>query len=179
MDDGLKQRLVGAIVLLALAVIFLPVVFDREPMEPIDPQSQIPPPPEINVVEIPEPEAPESAEEPPVLEEVAEPEPPSDPPDVAVKPPAPEPQAPASAGEGKSWVLQVASFRSDKHASDMSVRLKELGFPAYTRKVSYKNGDITRVYIGPKLERSALQDAKTVIDRELKVDSIILAFTPG
>ncbi|WP_163834482.1 SPOR domain-containing protein [Spartinivicinus ruber] len=30
MDDGLKQRLVGAIVLVALAVIFLPQLFDQE-----------------------------------------------------------------------------------------------------------------------------------------------------
>lgn len=43
MDDGLKQRIVGALVLLALLVIFLPVLFDRNRVEPVDRSSQIPP----------------------------------------------------------------------------------------------------------------------------------------
>ncbi|MEY4590562.1 MAG: hypothetical protein RL497_2638 [Pseudomonadota bacterium] len=43
MDDGLKQRIVGALVLLALLVIFLPVLFDRNRVEPVDRTSQIPP----------------------------------------------------------------------------------------------------------------------------------------
>jgi DedD protein len=43
MDDGLKQRIVGALVLLALLVIFLPVLFDRNRVEPVDQASQIPP----------------------------------------------------------------------------------------------------------------------------------------
>lgn len=42
MDDGLKQRIVGALVLLALLVIFLPVLFDRNRVEPVDRASQIP-----------------------------------------------------------------------------------------------------------------------------------------
>jgi DedD protein len=44
MDDGLKQRIVGALVLLALLVIFLPVLFDRNRVEPVDRTSQIPTP---------------------------------------------------------------------------------------------------------------------------------------
>ncbi|HEY6527832.1 MAG TPA: SPOR domain-containing protein [Cellvibrionaceae bacterium] len=62
MDDGLKQRIVGALVLLALLVIFLPVLFDRNRVEPVDPTSQIPP--SINV-----PAAPINA---PVVPSVAE-----------------------------------------------------------------------------------------------------------
>jgi DedD protein len=47
LDDRLKQRLVGALVLVVLAIIFLPVLFDREPIEPLDTQTQIPPAPKM------------------------------------------------------------------------------------------------------------------------------------
>lgn len=46
MDDGLKQRLVGAIVLVALAVIFIPQLFDKEtPYQVV--KEPIPPPPSV------------------------------------------------------------------------------------------------------------------------------------
>lgn len=47
MNDGLKQRIIGAVVLLALAVIFLPVIFDKERIAPVDRQSQVPEMPPI------------------------------------------------------------------------------------------------------------------------------------
>ena len=37
MDDGLNSSALGALVLLALLVIFLPVLFDRNRVEPVDP----------------------------------------------------------------------------------------------------------------------------------------------
>ena len=49
MDDGLKQRIIGAIVLLALAVIFIPLIFDREKISPVDKRSFIPPVPHIDL----------------------------------------------------------------------------------------------------------------------------------
>lgn len=42
MNDGLKQRIIGAVVLLALAVIFVPVIFDKERITPVDRNTQIP-----------------------------------------------------------------------------------------------------------------------------------------
>lgn len=42
MNDGLKQRIIGAAVLLALAVIFVPVIFDKERITPVDRNTQIP-----------------------------------------------------------------------------------------------------------------------------------------
>ncbi len=172
MDDSLKQRLVGAVVLLALAVIFVPVLFDRERLEPIDSRTRIPPAPEIPPLDIPEPATPEWVEAVPEPEiaVVAEE-------DIVVQSLA---QAPAAVqGDERAWVLQVASFRSDQHAGALKSTLEGLGYPAYTRKVSYKNGDITRVFVGPKLNKTALREAKVTIDRDLKVESILMAFTPG
>ena len=51
MDDGLKQRLIGAVVLIAIAVIFLPSFFSGERGRRLDTRTQIPPEPEMKVVE--------------------------------------------------------------------------------------------------------------------------------
>ena len=51
MDDGLKQRLIGAVVFIAIAVIFLPSFFSGERGRRLDTRTQIPPEPEMKVVE--------------------------------------------------------------------------------------------------------------------------------
>ncbi|ATB63914.1 SPOR domain-containing protein [Pseudomonas mosselii] len=107
LDKGMKQRMVGALVLVALAVIFLPMLFTREdelrqvrveapeaPAMPSLPQVQVEP------VQVPEPQAlPEQNEQPPVVvdESTAPVTAPSQPiaPVVTVAPPAqPKPQTP-------------------------------------------------------------------------------------
>lgn len=62
MDDGLKQRLVGAIVLVAIAVLFLPSLFDRDSRRTVDLGSEIPPEPAVTtrMLEVGEPEPPEN-----------------------------------------------------------------------------------------------------------------------
>lgn len=172
LDDGLKQRLVGAIALLALAVIFLPVLFDREPIVPVDRASQIPPPPEIVTVEVAEPVQPEVTDLAPEPQAMFEP----DEDDRAL--PEPEPAGLQASGVPKSWVLQVASFRDQAHAERLRKKLLDAGFSAYTRKASYKNGSIFRVYVGPKLDKSALAAEKARIDRQFELDALMLEFKP-
>jgi DedD protein len=107
LDKGMKQRMVGALVLVALAVIFLPMLFTREdemrqvrveapeaPAMPSLPQVQVEP------VQVPEPQPlPEQNEQPPVVvnESTAPVTTPSQPiaPVTVVTPPAqPKPQTP-------------------------------------------------------------------------------------
>ncbi|MBQ0713047.1 MAG: SPOR domain-containing protein [Porticoccus sp.] len=60
MGENLKQRFVGALVLIALAVIIIPLMFDFSSSREVDTQSQIPPRPEIKPVIVPEPVRPEN-----------------------------------------------------------------------------------------------------------------------
>lgn len=172
LDDGLKQRLVGAIALLALAVIFLPVLFDRDPIVPVDQQSQIPPPPEIVTVEMEQPIQPQVIDAAPEPEEMFEPD------EQSLAEPQLEPPGLDSSGVPKSWVLQVASFREESHAVRLREQLLAKGFAAYSRKAAYKNGAIYRVYVGPKLDKSALQRVKEEVDAQFKLESMILEFKP-
>lgn len=172
LNDGLKQRLIGAIVLLALAVIFLPVLFDRERIEPVDKTSQIPAPPEIVTVNIADPVPPETVGTAPPPDQMYVPD--------EEKPVELVPEQPGldATGVPKSWVLQIASYRVDAHAERMRDRLVEEGFSAYTRQSQFEDDTIVRVYVGPKLDKSTLIDAKETIDQSFQVESILLEFKP-
>jgi DedD protein len=130
LDSAYKQRMVGALVLVALAVIFLPMLFSRQDEQrqvvveaPAAPQAPTVPQVQVEPVVVPEPQA--LPQEPvPTDEEVAEQQAPSMPvqpiapvtkpapaaPAVAAKPaapaPAPKPVAPQPAAPGKPDVGQ-------------------------------------------------------------------------
>jgi DedD protein len=95
MDQMLKQRLIGAIVIISLAVIFIPMILEG-PDDALSPRTQdMPPPPTIDYqteVELPVPaettEASEAAAPVVTEQEVAAiPEPPTAQPEPTVKPP--------------------------------------------------------------------------------------------
>ena len=169
-DDGLKQRLIGAVVLLALAVIFIPVLFDRDKIEPIDQTTQIPPPPDIEPLTIPEP-TPEPVEEAAVAPKTM-----FAPDEKQVQDLEDEPIAQQPSGEPKAWVLQVASYRFSTHAAEMRKQLSDMGYATYTREVPFKGGQLTRVYIGPKIDKSKLLEAKKRVDAKFDVDTLLLQF---
>ncbi|MFV8781946.1 SPOR domain-containing protein [Microbulbifer sp. SA54] len=88
LNDGVKQRIVGALVLAALAVIFLPSLFDREGTRYIDVTSKIPPAPAIQPITIAEPAPVKDVAPAPPVNEVFQPE-------FAEQPgPAPDPAEP-------------------------------------------------------------------------------------
>lgn len=172
LDDGLKQRLIGAVILLALGVIFIPVLFDRDPIKPVDRETQIPPEPEIVTIEIQEPEPPPQTELAPPPEQMYQPQ--------NMTEASAEVEAPGLTEQGvpKSWVLQVGSFASQDAAEALRKALAAQDYAAYTRQVSLDAKTVTRVLVGPKLDKAALLQDKEKIDQEHDVSSILLEFTP-
>lgn len=105
LDSAYKQRMVGALVLVALAVIFLPMLFSRQDEQrqvtveaPAAPQAPVMPQVQVEPVVVPEPQALPEEEPVPTDAEIAEQQAPSAPiqPSVPVVKPAPAP-APAPA----------------------------------------------------------------------------------
>ncbi|RDI00909.1 DedD protein [Pseudomonas fluorescens] len=107
LDKAYKQRMVGALVLVALAVIFLPMLFSRQDEQrqvtvdaPAAPQAPSVPPVQVEPVAVPEPQPQALPQEPvPSDEELAEQSAPSMP--IA---PAPAPATPAPAAPNKPSV---------------------------------------------------------------------------
>lgn len=204
MDDGLKQRLIGAFVLLALAVIFIPVLFDRERMEPVDTRTQIPAAPHIEpvVIETPVPTATVEVVDAVPLMEKTELEKAGEkatknsaakkkvrkketvmeqtyvPDDSVEESREPEPIGVDENGVTKGWVLQVASFKAAEHATAFRDTLIKADYSAYTRTVNTSKGEMTRVYVGPKIEKSILLKQQKDIEKKFKVDTLLLKFKP-
>lgn len=168
MDDGLKQRIIGAFVLIALIVIFVPVLFDEDRLTPLDKTTRIPLEPVLHTIDIPEPEVPPNTE---VVEEAKEAFIPDE-----TKPQAMVVEEPGLNEKGlpKAWVLQLASFDEKERAIALRDNLLKDGYDAYVREVDTSKGLKTRVYVGPKLDKSALLTEKQGIDEKYKLSSIIL-----
>ncbi len=197
MDPIIKQRLVGTLVLLALGVVFWPIIFVEAPppqlvvMEPMDPR------PEIDTSPIPLPVSPEAeiAAALPELPDETEAEQAADTATVVedaaslatvpsaseLDPPSPREQAPEtpvldSEGLGVAWVLQVATVSSASRAETLRVELGEKGYKAFIKPIT-RNGDtLYRVQVGPKVEREKLEPIRSAVDRELGVESAILRY---
>ncbi len=219
MKDSLKQRLVGALILIALAVVFWPIIFVPPSDTPAASDARIPAPPQVDRSPLPLPSADglrpgARVETPPADEELlteagqledditevavsdAEPESAADPetevaeatPEPQPQQPQPQPQQPRSEAPVKptldaqglpiAWILQVASVSSEEKAEALRKRLIGMELEAYSKRVSSNGKQLYRVYVGPKVERARLEQVKTTVDRELKVNSLITRYLP-
>lgn len=195
LDRRLKQRIVGAAVLLALLVVFLPMLFQREDeRRPV--QVEAPPMPAMPTV-APAPTEPVAVPEPQAAEIPAEPAPaapaavsaPPIPAIAAVSPPQAAPAAvaavaaePAPAAPSRldtdglpvSWTVQLASLSSRARAEELQNRLRKQGFTAYIRTVE----GMSRVFVGPLIERGEADSVSAQIGRQYKLSPIVVRFQP-
>lgn len=190
MNDGLKQRLVGAVVLVALAVIFVPSLLREQQAEPVDTRTQIPERPEIEPLTFEVPQQPENIEPAPAPETMFVPDDQNQPvrddlelgPEVqeqAEQPRASEENPEPEEEQGvQAWVVQVASFSKLETANKLRNRLQEQSYKAYVRSVEIGSGMVSRVYIGPKLDRAEAESIKSAVDQSLRVDALVLKFQP-
>ena len=161
-----RRRLVGAIVLVLLVVVFVPMFLDREQrpqkqdidirIPPIAGQTQGPqpvaPPPEA-AAGVPPPPAPDKSAAAPTPS-ASEAAPPPSPPRVETPPPdpAPKPIEAAKKPDPKttdSYVIQVGAFSDPANARHLVDKLKAEKVPAYTEAVKTPQGEKTRVRAGP------------------------------
>jgi DedD protein len=203
MNNVLKQRLVGALILVALGVVFWPIIFVEPGERPGVEQVRIPPRPQVDTTPIAPPEraglrpsealqappaapaeAPDAdlAEEPVTSAAGAD----SPPPPVAAEP-APvvrarttPPEKPELDSDGVpiAWILQVASVSSDSKAEKLRQRLQALNHKAYVKKVTREGKSFYRVYVGPKFERARLDTIQADIDAEFGVKSMVMRYYP-
>lgn len=185
---SLKQRLIGASVLIALAVIFVPMFLDGAGhRERVAMEMDIPPEPDFKFEEklpsLPErgserlgvPEhQPAFALQPRPLDSVLPPLKPAllDKPVAKVREnvPPPPPKAkpkpkprPVVKSDTRGWVVQVGSFRQKSNAVALRDRLKVAGYSAFEERVGSRSAPIFRVKVGPERKR----DRAMVLKRKL------------
>jgi len=142
MDEGLKQRIIGAVVLVIAAVVFLPIllsgqdetvevvvdvpeapVLNQQPIAPAEPVV-LPATPQVPTIPTPQSAAEQRAQEQVEAEAAKAPE--AKPEVVEVTPePAPVEEAPKATGD---WVIQLGSFSSNSNAEGLSEKLRSQGY---------------------------------------------------
>jgi len=167
-----RQRLIGAIVLALLAVVFVPMVLDPEPRrDRVEPMLSIPPregaAPLPLVTKSPEPAAEPVKTEPPKGEPAKE-EPKAAPVQAApakatVAPRQPETRPAAPKLEG--FAVQVGAFRDDAKLAQARGKLTAAKVPHYTERLDAAAGDLTRLRAGPFPTREAAEKAAAQLKR--------------
>lgn len=160
-DQGLKERLTGAVVLMVAAVIFVPWLLDGP--------EQAQPPVEQRDLELPvAASAAMPAKEPPVtspqVASVQQATKPADQPastgltggdqEAAQQKPAARPATGVPSDPLSAWAVQVGSFTSKDNAERLSESLKSRGYRAFVTRVNEQGKTFYRVRVGPEQERA-------------------------
>lgn len=202
LDNVFKQRMVGALVLVALAVIFLPMLFSRQDETrrvsvdvPATPQTPATPQVQVEPVAVPEPQS--LPQEPvPTDEDLAQPKASSVPvptttvtPSVATTQPVPvvkpaAAQAPAKPaadpsrvdanGLSVSWSVQLASLSNRASADTLQKSLRAQGYNAYIRS----SDGLNRVFVGPLIERAEADRLRDQLSKQQKLNGLVVRFQP-
>ena len=160
MEAPLKQRIVGAIVLVTLGVIFIPALLDGSGYKSrqvqdieIKEKPDFPPLSSKSVEPIPTPIDDIRKQQSKVL---------------AADPKKPDKQP------IKSFALQVGTFDSDDNAIKLQKQLQEAGYTTFIHKSESKGKTSYKVRIGPELERSKLDKIKASIKKSHKIDGYVV-----
>ena len=178
MASALQNRLVGTVILVAVAVIFLPDMLDGKKTSNQDVFVNVPPAPNQKPIVNPEPfpaERVASATQRPIeiVNEPAldaEPEPQVAAPDETVTAEVSSAgnddlarqtvvEAPDEASTGNSWVIQLGSFRHQKNVKQLLDELEDAGYRAFSKPIVTSSGPLTKVFVGPNLDKSTLETA--------------------
>ncbi|MCU7555925.1 SPOR domain-containing protein [Alteromonas sp. ASW11-19] len=171
MTSALQNRLVGTVIIVALAVIFLPDFLDGKKEKTEEAFVSVPAAPAKKPIVNPEPfpaervanaaQRPVEVVDEPALDDTpARREP--------VEAPAPETDElasqtivdePAVDAEDAGWVVQLGSFRHQKNVRQLLSKLETAGYRAFSRPIQTRSGPLTKVFVGPDLDRAKLQAA--------------------
>ena len=200
MNPIVRQRLVGALVLIALCVVFWPIVF----VEPVDQQPiELQPTPERPDIDTSPIAKPQSAEamirervKPPEIDResqlrademtrLADGESYRNFSDLnavdSVQQVELREQAPVvpildASGYPQAWVLQVATVSSESRAQTLVEQLVDKGYPAFHAPVVKGTSAQWRIQIGPKFDKKSFDSIKAEVDRVLKVKSMVVRY---
>ena len=179
MTSALKNRLVGTIIVVALAVIFLPDFLDGKKQTNREPFVSVPTNPPVKPIVEPEPFPSERVAKAAVQAvEIVD--------DVAVddslelneqskalatevqEQPVREDELASQTivdasneqgDEDAGWVIQLGSFRHEKNVKALLDKLEKAGYRAFSRKIQTSSGPLNKVFVGPDLDKKALESA--------------------
>ncbi len=188
MDQQLKERLIGIIVLVLFAVIFIPMFFtgtndpilknkenvsiskESEFISKLKPMTDTATDSNTENIEL-APVAEESlapvAEESlaPVAEESLAP--------VAEEIPFNQEMLKTDAVGQMNWVVQVGSFLSKDNAEKLNQKVKKAGFRSFINPITQNNKIMHQVCLGPEYDEADAKNLLKEIKNKMKLDGIV------
>ena len=176
MDRALKERIIGAAVLVVFVVLVVPVFLDGPPESGEIVSERVPLPGQAVEGEtrtvvlerdrdepVPMASVEPETRRPEPVEASAVPQPESKPEPDPVSEPEPEPAEPATqlAAPAESptgmWAVQLGSFGNQQNAERLAADLRKQGFAAFLSQLSTGSGQLHRVRIGPQEDRDSAE----------------------
>lgn len=178
MSSPIKQRIIGALILVAVLAIFIPLFLSSHSDTPnMKTRPPSPPPMPVINLKLPSQEMQKSSEMTqehiPVMTTSTHKN------TTALKQTAHAPTAPVKDAKPmiNNWRLKLGTFSLKKHSDRLADSLKKQGFEAYVQtKTIDKNKTVYQVFIGPAVsEVEAVQLQKHLL-HQLGMPSIIVAY---
>ena len=206
MEERFKERLVGATVLVLLAVVFVPMLLDVPREEREGPPEPIPERPRggftTKTITLGEPETPrldaeiEREHRRHAQEAAAAPRDSAGTPATASASttrdetsPAAAPQESAAAPQESAaeaagtapggWAVQLGSFSVPKNALALRGRLRAKGYTAFIESGFTATGAVSRVFVGPELDRGRAEASMAKLRREMQLEGIVVRYPGG
>ncbi len=173
---NLKHRIIGAVILVSLAVIFLPMIFsEREPPAELKAISEIPG--KGATSEAPSAPAPSSAEyAPPAPVSEVSTAVPEKTPAVPAPEKVPAKTAVVSAKTAKGWAVQVGVFANAANAAKLADKLKGQGHHVILESVAQGSEKRVRLRVGPFADRVAAQQAQVKIQKASGINGAVQTY---
>lgn len=200
MDSLVKQRLVGALILVALSVVFWPIIFVADTGQRPELRVAVPEAPPVDLTPLPEPDDLGLRQGRPATAQIRSQ---AEEPDSATSLPSddereslpsrdallPKPSlaeareqldAPKLDEDGLpiAFSLQVATLADRSGAETLRDELISAGYKAYLKRLKRDDRTLFRVLVGPKYQRTDLVDIKDAIDKSWRVESMIIRYLP-
>jgi DedD protein len=181
MEVRVRERLIGALVLVAIVVLVVPAILQGRDPEPAPVPGQPPTrqvvvpiggetPPPMEQVLVPEPALPEPESTSKPVAPVAEPRPDERPPPPAKTPPPPEPRSaavekpavakpvPAASDSATAWAVQLGAFSNRAKAEQLVAELQKRRYAAFMLEYRASGKVLYRVRVGPEQDRARAEE---------------------
>ncbi|WP_206484491.1 SPOR domain-containing protein [Thalassotalea sp. G2M2-11] len=205
MSTPFQNRLVGTVIVAAVAIIFLPDILDGDKQTYQEQFQQIPSAPSVDfkpenkpfpkekLTELPKEEL---VDEQPIDQVLTDDKTQNQLSDSAikvnpiesgtqVKDDVEETQrkeqvalTPAKAQANQAWVIQLGTFRHKNNVDELVKKLKNAGYTAFTRPINTKTGKLTKVFVGPELIKASLEKKLPALKKLTNVEGKVAKFSP-
>jgi DedD protein len=176
MEKALKERIIGAIVLVAVVVLVVPVFLDGPASDdkivseivPLPGQSEQavhtvvldrdrddPVPAQVEPAPATQQQAAVEASPPPQETTTTAPEREAE--EDKPEPPATSTSVQSAGSTTGMWAVQLGSFSNQQNAEKLAADLRKQGFAAFLSQLSTSSGQLHRVRVGPQKDREAAE----------------------